>query len=110
MAIHNKPHATGSLTQSMKGAPERILRVCDTILVDGQAIPMTDEHRKEFNQSYEYMAGKGHRVLAFAQLLLPESEFPANFQFSKEDKNFKTVRIEHREERRDILQRLYNAN
>ncbi|TPX31362.1 hypothetical protein SmJEL517_g05314 [Synchytrium microbalum] len=91
MTIHNKPHTNGPLTQSMKGAPERILRVCDTILVDGVAVPMTDEHRAAFNFSYEYMAGKGHRVLAFAQLLLPESEFPLGFKFSKEDKNFKTT-------------------
>ncbi|KAJ3005239.1 UNVERIFIED_CONTAM: hypothetical protein HDU68_004700, partial [Siphonaria sp. JEL0065] len=61
MAIHSKPHANGPLTLFMKGAPERILRICSTILKNGQAIPMEKEHQDEFTNKYEYMAGKGHR-------------------------------------------------
>ncbi|KAK9709069.1 hypothetical protein K7432_009272 [Basidiobolus ranarum] len=43
------------------------------------------------SQTYEYMASKGHRVLAFAQLLLPGDQFPGNFQFSKKSQNYPTV-------------------
>ncbi|KAI8613851.1 P-type cation-transporting ATPase [Chytriomyces sp. MP71] len=88
MAIHKKKHANGSLTLLMKGAPERILKICSTILTEGKAIPMEKQHQEEFTTSYEYMAGKGHRVLAFAQLLLPESQFPENFEFTKDPKNY----------------------
>ncbi|KAJ3002423.1 UNVERIFIED_CONTAM: hypothetical protein HDU68_006234, partial [Siphonaria sp. JEL0065] len=56
MAIHKKAHASGTLTLFMKGAPERILKICSTILKDGQAIPMQTEHQDEFTNKYEYMA------------------------------------------------------
>ncbi|KAJ3128393.1 hypothetical protein HK100_009205 [Physocladia obscura] len=88
MAIHKRPHATGKLTLFMKGAPERILRICSTILKDGEAITMEKDHQDEFTRSYEYMAGKGHRVLAFAMLNLPESEYLENIEFKKEPKNY----------------------
>ncbi|ORY46883.1 P-type cation-transporting ATPase [Rhizoclosmatium globosum] len=88
MAIHQKAHADGPLTLFMKGAPERILRICTTILKDGKAIPMEQSHQDEFTNKYEYMAGKGHRVLAFAMLNLPGSEYPADFVFTKEPKTY----------------------
>ncbi|KAJ3239230.1 hypothetical protein HDU81_006335 [Chytriomyces hyalinus] len=88
MAIHKKKHDDGPLTLLMKGAPERILKICSTILKDHKAIPMTKEHQDEFTKSYEYMAGKGHRVLAFAQLLLPGGEYPEDFAFTKDPKNY----------------------
>ncbi|KAI9208474.1 uncharacterized protein BJ171DRAFT_488991 [Polychytrium aggregatum] len=90
LSINEKPHPQGIFTIMMKGAPERVLRVCSTILVGGQAIELTEDHRKAFDQSYEYMAGKGHRVLAFAQLTLSESQYPKGFSFDKEKKNFPT--------------------
>ncbi|KAJ3080309.1 hypothetical protein HK102_003144, partial [Quaeritorhiza haematococci] len=90
MTIHHKKHPNGSLTMFMKGAPERVLRICGSILVDGVEVPMTEEHRQGFQESYEYMAGKGHRVLAFAQKLLPGGEFPDDFVFDKEAKNYPT--------------------
>ncbi|RKP34367.1 hypothetical protein BJ085DRAFT_21450 [Dimargaris cristalligena] len=90
MTIHQKAHPTGKLTLYIKGAPERVLRLCSTILVDGHAIPMTDHHRDQFQLTYEYMAGLGHRVLAFAQLLLPGDQYPANFPFRREGKQYPT--------------------
>ncbi|KAI9339997.1 P-type cation-transporting ATPase [Obelidium mucronatum] len=88
MAIHKKAHANGSLTLFMKGAPERILRICTSILKDGKAIPMEKEHQDEFTNKYEYMAGKGHRVLAFAMLELPGAQYPVDFVFTKEPKTY----------------------
>ncbi|KAI9206203.1 P-type cation-transporting ATPase [Polychytrium aggregatum] len=90
LSINQKPHADGVYTILMKGAPERVLRVCSTILIDGQNVELTDDHRNQFETSYEHMAGKGHRVLAFAQLQLKGSDFPSGFVFDKEKKNFPT--------------------
>lgn len=87
LTIHKKPSQNGALTLFMKGAPERVLKVCTHILIEGQSVLMTDEHKMGFQKSYEYMAGKGHRVLAFAQKLLG-SEFPEDFVFDKEKKNY----------------------
>lgn len=86
MSIHDKPHANGPLTLYIKGAPERILRLCSTILQGKEAVPMTDEYKAKYDEAYEYMAGKGHRVLAFAQLLLPGDQYPKDFHFDKEKK------------------------
>ncbi|KAJ3343104.1 hypothetical protein HDU83_005809 [Entophlyctis luteolus] len=91
MAIHKKPHADGALTLFMKGAPERILRICSTILKDGKPVAMEQFHQDEFTRSYEYMAGKGHRVLAFAMLNLPGTEYAENFEFTKDPKNYPTT-------------------
>ncbi|KAJ3104764.1 hypothetical protein HDU96_008828 [Phlyctochytrium bullatum] len=90
MTIHKKAHDNGPLTLYMKGAPERILRICSTILSAEGSIPLTDEHKAEFTKSYEYMAGMGHRVLAFAYLRLPGAEYPEDFQFTKDPKNYPT--------------------
>ncbi|KAG1087574.1 hypothetical protein G6F42_020557 [Rhizopus arrhizus] len=89
MTIHEKKHANGSLTLYVKGAPERVLNLCDRILLeDGSSVPLSDEHRAAFQETYAYMAGQGHRVLAFAQDLLPENEYPSGFKFDKSAKNY----------------------
>ncbi|KAG0092103.1 hypothetical protein BGZ93_003295 [Podila epicladia] len=93
MTIHCKEHPTGAYTLLMKGAPERVLRLCSTILIDGQAIPLTEEHVKAFEATYEMMASKGHRVLAFAQLLLPWDEYSNDHVFDKEKKNYPTTKL-----------------
>ncbi|CAG8627763.1 337_t:CDS:2 [Paraglomus brasilianum] len=90
LTINQKPHENGDLTLYMKGAPERVLRFCSTILTENGVIPLTDEHKQQYSDTYEFMASKGHRVLAFAQLSLPRSQYPADYQFKKEEKNFPT--------------------
>lgn len=92
MTIHKKQHKNGSLTLYMKGAPERVLKVCSHILIDGVAVPLTDDFKLGFQKSYEYMAGKGHRVLAFAQMLMG-SQFGQDFVFDKENKNYPTTQL-----------------
>ncbi|KAJ1536876.1 hypothetical protein HK096_006985 [Nowakowskiella sp. JEL0078] len=91
MSIHQKKHASGPLTLFIKGAPERVLRICSTILINGQSVALTDEYKAAFNNAYEEMASKGHRVLAFAQLLLDGEKYPDDFVFDKESKNYPSV-------------------
>lgn len=89
MTIHRKRHPNGSLTLYVKGAPERVLNLCDRILLaDGSSVPLSEEHQAAFQEIYSYMAGQGHRVLAFAQVLLQESEYPTDFIFDKTAKNY----------------------
>ncbi|KAJ3078622.1 hypothetical protein HDU99_000469, partial [Rhizoclosmatium hyalinum] len=90
MTIHKKKHATGSLMLYIKGAPERVLKICKTIHDGTRAVPLTAEHNAQFEEMYTLFASKGHRVLAFACLVLPESEFPANFEFKKDPINYPT--------------------
>jgi sodium/potassium-transporting ATPase subunit alpha len=75
----------------IKGAPERVLASCSTIMIQGKSVPITDIHREQFNEAYNRMAARGERVLAFALLRLPGRSFPENFRFSLDKKNFPTV-------------------
>ncbi|KAJ1961365.1 hypothetical protein GGI12_003293, partial [Dipsacomyces acuminosporus] len=91
LSIHKLEHASGPLTLLIKGAPERILRLCSTILCNDEIIPLTDEHKGQYNETYEYMASRGHRVLAFAQLQLDGTEFPEDYKFDKKAQNYPTA-------------------
>ncbi|KAI1320092.1 hypothetical protein EDD11_002064 [Mortierella claussenii] len=93
MTIHLKEHEQGAFTLLMKGAPERILRLCNTILINNQVVPLTQEHARAYDDMYALMASKGHRVLAFAQLLLPRSQYPDDIVFDKEKKNYPTTEL-----------------
>ncbi|KAI7868896.1 hypothetical protein BDF14DRAFT_1789061 [Spinellus fusiger] len=88
MTIHRKQHADGSLTLYVKGAPERVLKLCSTILTTEGIVSLDESHHEAYQETYLYMAGQGHRVLAFAQLLLPESHYPADYVFDKSKKNY----------------------
>jgi sodium/potassium-transporting ATPase subunit alpha len=72
----------------MKGAPERILDRCSTILLNGKEQEMTAEWRDSFNQAYLELGGLGERVLGFCDYLLPTDQFPVGYQFDAEAENF----------------------
>jgi sodium/potassium-transporting ATPase subunit alpha len=90
MSVNMVSHESGDLTLYLKGAPERVLRLCSTILLNNQAVELTEEHKAKFMETYEYMAGQGHRVLAFAQLSLPGDQYPKDYVFNKKEKNYPT--------------------
>ncbi|XP_066920837.1 sodium/potassium-transporting ATPase subunit alpha-like [Clytia hemisphaerica] len=70
----------------MKGAPERILDRCSTILLQGEEKPLDDEMKEAFNEAYLELGGLGERVLGFCHYYLPEDQFPAGFEFVADDK------------------------
>jgi len=49
-----------------KGAPESVLPLCSSILLNGLAMPLEEEQREQIRQVQESMATNGLRVLAFA--------------------------------------------
>ena len=68
----------------VKGAPERVMNMCSVVLKDGKLQEMTKEVRDEMENINETLARRGERVLAFAQLELPASEFPLGYPFDPE--------------------------
>ena len=72
----------------MKGAPERILDRCSTILVDGKEQDLTDEWKENFNQAYLELGGLGERVLGFCDYTLDKEKFPGDYPFDEEEANF----------------------
>uniref|UniRef100_A0A8C8GGS0 Sodium/potassium-transporting ATPase subunit alpha n=1 Tax=Oncorhynchus tshawytscha TaxID=74940 RepID=A0A8C8GGS0_ONCTS len=74
----------------MKGAPERILDRCTTIIIQGKEQPMDEEMKESFQNAYMELGGLGERVLGFCHLLMPEDQYPKGFAFDCDDVNFTT--------------------
>ncbi|KAG2020923.1 calcium-transporting ATPase [Coprinopsis cinerea AmutBmut pab1-1] len=83
LSILHKPHEDGDLTLYIKGAPERVLAKCSTYLKDDATVPISTSFKEAYNEAYDYMASRGHRVIACAELLLPSAEYPTTHPFSK---------------------------
>merc|ERR1719323_147135 len=60
----------------MKGAPERIVDRCSTILINGQEMELTPEWKDLFNNAYMELGGLGERVLGFCDFELPRAAVP----------------------------------
>jgi len=73
---------------AMKGAPERILDRCTTIVVNGVDQPLNDQWKEKFNEAYMDLGGRGERVLGFCDTLLDAEKFPPGFKFDSDDVNF----------------------
>merc|ERR1719483_809374 len=72
----------------MKGAPERILERCTTIVINGKEMPMTDQWKDSFETAYMELGGLGERVLGFCDFILPKAEYPNGYPFDPEEENF----------------------
>lgn len=72
----------------MKGAPERVLERCDSILCSNEVRPIDGQMRESFMRAYEAMGGLGERVMGFADLPLPSNHFDTGFKFNTDEANF----------------------
>merc|ERR1712013_240555 len=72
----------------MKGAPERILDRCSTILIDGKEEKLTQEWKDKFNTAYMELGGLGERVLGFCDFFLSTEKYPEGYPFDGDDVNF----------------------
>ena len=53
----------------MKGAPERIMDRCSSIIMHGKDVPLDDNFREAFNAAYLELGGLGERVLGEEHIL-----------------------------------------
>merc|ERR1719167_895034 len=72
----------------MKGAPERILQRCSSIIIDGKERPMTQDWKDAFESAYMELGGLGERVLGFCDFMLPEDKYPRGYPFDPDEENF----------------------
>uniref|UniRef100_A0A452H1H0 Sodium/potassium-transporting ATPase subunit alpha n=1 Tax=Gopherus agassizii TaxID=38772 RepID=A0A452H1H0_9SAUR len=77
----------------MKGAPERILDRCSTILLQGKEQPLDEELKEAFQNAYLELGGLGERVLGFCHFYMPEEQYPKGFAFDCDDVNFTTENL-----------------
>merc|ERR1712080_207457 len=71
-----------------KGAQERILERCTSIVIDGKEMPMTQEWKDAFNQAYMELGGLGERVLGFCDFMLDAKKYPQGYPFDPDEVNF----------------------
>jgi len=60
----------------VKGAPETVLGMCDSIMLDGRTELLTMECREAVMDHYRRIAGRGERGLAFAWRTATDGELP----------------------------------
>jgi sodium/potassium-transporting ATPase subunit alpha len=88
VSIHETNDGNQSYLLVMKGAPERILEKCTTILLNGQEVDLDEKLKQNFNEAYLELGGMGERVLGFCDLRLDGGKFPRGFEFDTENVNF----------------------
>ncbi|XP_049603657.1 sodium/potassium-transporting ATPase subunit alpha-2 [Syngnathus scovelli] len=93
LSIHKAEDNPSGHILVMKGAPERILDRCSTIMLHGQEQPMDDNWRDAFQNAYMDLGGLGERVLGFCHQNLPASQFPRGFAFDCDEVNFPTENL-----------------
>ena len=67
----------------MKGASERIVEKCSTILINGKDVPFNKEYKEKYYNAYLDLGGCGERVIGFCDL--PLNDFPAGEEIDFED-------------------------
>ena len=72
VSVHECEDGNSHYLLVMKGAPERILDICSTILIDGKEIPLDDQWREAFNAAYLDLGGRGERVLGINKSIFEE--------------------------------------
>ncbi|XP_056626461.1 sodium/potassium-transporting ATPase subunit alpha-1-like [Triplophysa dalaica] len=89
LSIHKNPNSSESKhLLVMKGAPERVLDRCSTILIGGKEQHLDDEMKDAFQNAYLKLGGLGERVLGFCQFSIPDDQFPEGFAFNTDNINF----------------------
>ncbi|KAL3101947.1 hypothetical protein niasHS_003356 [Heterodera schachtii] len=93
LSIHETDDGVEEYLIVVKGAPERIVDMCTTILVGEKEVPFDEEVREDFNRAYLELGGKGERVLGFADLRLDKDKYPRGFEFNAEEMNFPSTSL-----------------
>ena len=76
----SKPELNNNFILVMKGAPEKIIKLCSTIMgSDGQTIEMNYEHIQHFEKAYRELGSMGERVIAFCDYEF--TQFDTNYTF-----------------------------
>ncbi|XP_020835239.1 sodium/potassium-transporting ATPase subunit alpha-2-like [Phascolarctos cinereus] len=87
VSVHIRDESSRKYLLVMKGAPERILERCSTILINGKNYPLDEESQNAFHDAYLELGGLGERVLGFCYLNLP-APYTGDFHFDSDNINF----------------------
>ncbi|XP_065649793.1 sodium/potassium-transporting ATPase subunit alpha-like isoform X5 [Hydra vulgaris] len=89
VSVHEQENNSNSpYLAVMKGAPERVLEKCSSIMIDGIEEPINEDLVNMFNKAYDFLGGLGERVLGFAHCNLSSHQYPYGYEFNSEELNF----------------------
>ncbi|TMW56227.1 hypothetical protein Poli38472_008875 [Pythium oligandrum] len=89
VSIHKQDlSGTEPLLLVMKGAPERILSRCTTVLLNGEEAELTADRLAEIEKLQLDLSKRGMRVLGFCEKILDSARYPADYQFNTDNPNF----------------------
>lgn len=69
----------------MKGAPERIISRCDSIMIGGKAVPLTKAHEANFEKHIRAMMQGGERVLGCCYAPLDPKVYTNDYEYEIAD-------------------------
>lgn len=72
----------------MKGAPEVVLEFCIHVMTDSGPITTNAHIKKELKENFIKLANMGERVIGYADLHLPETDYPFGYKFDSQARNF----------------------
>lgn len=72
----------------MKGAPERVMEKCSSIMTKDGVVPFDEASKSVINEQLAFMMARGERCLGFAKLDLDPTEYPMGYEFDTEEINF----------------------
>merc|ERR1711916_273523 len=81
LSIHQLEDDPDQLLLCIKGAPERILRMCSHVYRNGQEVPLTDEEAALIEEGQNFCAEQGERILGFAEYYLPKDKYTPDYIF-----------------------------
>merc|ERR1719422_1872918 len=88
VSIHEYPEGNSQHLLVMKGAPERIVERCATIVINGVEEELTAEWKQKFEIANRELGELGERVLGFCDFALPKGDYPTGYPFNQDDVNF----------------------
>lgn len=86
VSVHKQPDSPRHLLV-MKGAPERIISRCSTIVLNGENVEFTDMLRQDLEGLQVELSKQGLRVLGFCELELSE-EYSDDHHYDTDNPNF----------------------
>jgi len=81
----------GDCLVEIKGAPERILNLCDSYVFEGKQYTLDEEAKNQIRALNNELASCGERVLGFADALLPGARYPQEVKDPDYDEKAQTV-------------------
>jgi sodium/potassium-transporting ATPase subunit alpha len=86
MKSNSKDGLASNFFLVMKGAPERIIKLCSTAITgDGQTIDIDDRYIRDFEETYRELGSRGERVLALCDYEF--TQFPPDYKFNLDEGN-----------------------